>query len=373
MKKFKNGLLISILVLLVLILFHALNYFFPQNLIQRILNGVSLVLTPVLIAALLVYLINPLTNRLIKMRGLSKKNAILLTLVLLFLAIGLLVFFIVSFFIDQSKSLYQTIVSTEFIASIKAWFTANNLESVYNYIEDFVVNFNYQALLGRTSSIISAVFQGITTIILVPIFLWHFLNHKEVIFDKVNDNLPNNWKNHVIPIVNKSNIVVAGYFKSKIISIILLFVMFVFVYLILGIPIGYVVFFAVLISVLDLIPYLGPTVGLVIPIIYIFSVGGVNLFYSNNLAINAITANIILLVVNFSIQLIQGNYIIPKLAGKQMNINPALILVFMLFFGAILGIWGIILSIPLGGIIIVIWTHLKEHGFLDDKGSKDEL
>lgn len=370
MKTFRRIMFVIILVLISLILFHTLNYYYPNNLIQRTMNGISLVLTPVLIAAVLVYLINPFTNWLIKKWKFSKTSAILFSIIVVFIAIALLIFFIVSFFIDQSRSLFQTIFSAEFIQTIKDWFINNNLESVYNYLEDFIINFNYQDLLGKTSSIISAIIQAITTIILVPIFLWHFMHNKEVIFDKINDNLPNNWKNHVIPVVEKSNTVVVSYFKSKIISIILLFIMFLIVYLILGMPIGYVILFAVLISILDLIPYLGPTIGLVIPIIYIFSIDGVNLFYNSNLHLNAITANIVLLVINFSIQLVQGNYIIPKLAGKQMNINPALILVFMLFFGSILGVWGIILSIPLGGIIIVIWTHLKEHGFLDDKPKK---
>lgn len=56
----------------------------------------------------------------------------------------------------------------------------------------------------------------------------------------------------------------------------------------------------------------------------------------------------------------------PKLAGKQMDLHSALILIFMLFFGSILGIWGVVLSIPLGGIIIVIWNHFQERGFLVD-------
>ena len=56
----------------------------------------------------------------------------------------------------------------------------------------------------------------------------------------------------------------------------------------------------------------------------------------------------------------------PKLAGKQMELHAALILIFMLFFGSILGIWGVVLSIPLGGIIIVIWNHFQERGLLID-------
>jgi len=178
--------------------------------------------------------------------------------------------------------------------------------------------------------------------------------------------LPGRWREHVIPIVNKSNIVVAGYFKSKIISILYLFVVFTILYFILGMPFGYVIFFAALIAILDIIPYIGPTIGLLVPIIYIFASGGVYIFYKQSMHINAVPANIILLLVNSAIQLFQGNYVMPKLAGKQMNLHSALILVFMLFFGSILGIWGVVLSIPLGGIIIVIWNHFKERGFLVD-------
>lgn len=370
MQQFKRIMTIIILLLISLILFHSLNHYYPNNIIQRTLNGLSMVLTPVLIAAILVYLISPFTDWLIRKRKIKKESAILLTIILLIVAFAALIYLIIVFVIHQGKDLYDSIINTNFIDNIHNWFINNNLENVYDYIVNFIQNFNWESLLGQTTSIISAIIQGITTIILVPIFLWHFLNYKNVIFDRVSENLPNTWKEHVIPITLKSNDVVAGYFKSKIISIFLLFVMFAVVYLILGIPLEYVIFFSVLISLLDLIPYLGPTFGLVIPIIYIFSVNGVNLFYQQSLHLNPITANVVLLIINFAIQLIQGNYIIPKLAGKQMNINPALILVFMLFFGSILGIWGVILSIPLGGIIIVIWTHMKDRGFLDN-GVKD--
>ena len=74
-----------------------------------------------------------------------------------------------------------------------------------------------------------------------------------------------------------------------------------------------------------------------------------------------------MLTINVVFQYIQGNIIVPALIGKDMEINSALILVFMLFFGYVLGFWGIILSIPLGGIFLVIWKHIKDTGFLLDK------
>ncbi len=366
MKKTVKILSIVFLTLLILIAFHTLNRLYPNNIVKRILNGVSLVLTPVLLAAVLSYLVNPLTQWLINKRKVSNRYAVVITLVLLAIALTSIIYFVVVFFVDQGKAVFSAITSTGFFETIREWFVSKNIENVYNYVEDFLSNYDYQGLLMSSRSVVRAIGQGITTLILVPIFLWHILRQRDVFLNKVSENLPGRWREHVIPIVNKSNIVVAGYFKSKIISILYLFVVFTILYFVLGMPFGYVIFFAALIAILDIIPYIGPTIGLLVPIIYIFASGGVYIFYRQSMHINAIPANVILLLVNSAIQLFQGNYVMPKLAGKQMNLHSALILVFMLFFGSILGIWGVVLSIPLGGIIIVIWNHFKERGFLMD-------
>lgn len=366
MKKTIKILSIVFLALLILIAFHTLNKLYPNNIVKRVLNGISLVLTPVLIAAILSYLVNPLTQWLIRKKKIRNKYAFALTLVLLTVALVAIIYFVVVFFIDQGKAVFSAITDTGFFGTIKGWFESKNIENIYNYVEDFLINYDYGGLLMNSGSVFRAIGQGITTFILVPIFLWHILNHKELFLNKISNNLPANWKEHVIPIVNKSNIVVAGYFKSKIISIVYLFVVFTILYFILGMPFGYLIFFAALIAILDIIPYIGPIIGLTVPIIYIFASGGVNFFYKQSMHVNAITANLILLLVNFAIQLFQGNYVMPKLAGKQMDLHAALILIFMLFFGSILGIWGVVLSIPLGGIIIVIWNHFQERGLLID-------
>ncbi|WP_025725068.1 AI-2E family transporter [Acholeplasma granularum] len=359
MKQFKNIMTIIILSLLALFLFHSLNALYPGNIIEKTFSGLSLVVTPVLIALILVYLLNPLTDKFITKFKIKKSVAILLTITLIILFTAAIVLFSVFFLIDQSKSFIETISRPEFLNEVEFWFVDNNLGEVYAYIYDLVSNFDYSSLLGSASNLIGVIIQTVTVIVLVPIFLWHFLNSKETMLNSIDENIPKSWQKHVMPIAIKSNYLVASYFKSKIISMIVLFFMFVVVYLVLGLPIGYVILFSVLIAVLDLIPYLGPTTGLLIPIIYIFSVGHVNLFYINNLELSALWGNIILIVLNTVIQFIQGNIVIPKLAGDEMGIHSALILVFMLFFGSILGVWGIILSIPLGGIIMVIWKHIR--------------
>src|SRR5690554_5757052 len=109
MRKFKTIMTIIILILSALLLYHVLDHYFPSNIISRILTGFSLVLTPVLIALILSYLLNPFTDMLIKRFKFKKELAVGLTILLLILFTAALILFTVFFLIDQSKSFIDTI------------------------------------------------------------------------------------------------------------------------------------------------------------------------------------------------------------------------------------------------------------------------
>lgn len=363
MEKTINILKIISLAFLSLLAFYILHQFFPGNVISKLLKGLGLVLTPILIALVILYLINPFTRWLITKYNMNKKLAIIITMFLFFLIFIGLFGFVAYFLVDQGVLLYNQVTDPSFIQRIEDWFIANKMGSFFDKIKNYIDNFDFTSLLGPINTIFGVIFQTVTTIILVPIFLYHFLNFDDEIINSVKSNIPNKWHASVMPIIYESNNIVSAYFRSKIVSIMILFVMFVVTYLFLGLPIGYVILFAFLIAILDIIPYIGPTVGLIIPIIYIFSTNGSNLMYINSLHFESLVIVIILVVMNVIIQAIQGNIIIPALSGKEMKINPALILVFMLFLGYLLGIWGVVLAIPLGGIMIVIWKKIKTLSF----------
>lgn len=371
MKKTLDIVKVISLILVSLVAFHVLHFYFPSNIISKVLKAAGVVLTPILIALVILYLVNPFTRWLINKKGFSKRLAIVVTMLLFFVLIVGLIGFVIYFIIDKGVDLYNQVMDPSFIDSIRQWFYRNNMKGFFDSIEEYVGNIDLINLIGPVSSIFGIIAQTVTTLILVPIFLWHFLNYDENVINGVKSNIPNKWHKTIIPLVTESNDIVSAYFRSKIISMFALFLMFVVTYLILGIPLPYVILFAFLISILDIVPYIGPAFGLIVPIIYIFSVGGTELLYLNSLSVNAIIANIILLGINVVIQFIQGNIIIPVLSGKEMDISPVLILVFILFLGYILGIWGVVLAIPLGGIIIVVWEKIKELDFFKDESEKE--
>ena len=94
----------------------------------------------------------------------------------------------------------------------------------------------------------------------------------------------------------------------------------------------------------NFIPYVGSIVAVIPPIIlYFFQTGSIWM---------ALTLTGILIV----IQNVVGSYIEPKLAGKALNLSPVLVIIFLLFWGWLWGIVGMILAIP---IFVAIKTTLE--------------
>ncbi len=74
---------------------------------------------------------------------------------------------------------------------------------------------------------------------------------------------------------------------------------------------------------------------------------------------------IAVIVINIVGQLLQGNLIQPWIMGKEVDMHPLLVLVSFIFFGALFGITGVILAIPITGIIRTTHRYLNEIGGID--------
>ena len=107
---------------------------------------------------------------------------------------------------------------------------------------------------------------------------------------------------------------------------------------IMGMP--YAIVVSLVVGVTNLVPTFGPIVGAVI--------GGIILLLAN--PINALW----FLIFTIILQTIDGYVIKPKLFGDVLNVPGIVILISIIVFGRIFGIFGIFLSIPLAAIIVYI-------------------
>jgi putative permease len=54
------------------------------------------------------------------------------------------------------------------------------------------------------------------------------------------------------------------------------------------------------------------------------------------------------------IQVLDGNVLVPLLFSEAVNLHPVAIILAVLFFGGIWGIWGVFFAIPLATLIKAI-------------------
>jgi len=111
--------------------------------------------------------------------------------------------------------------------------------------------------------------------------------------------------------------------------------------------IDFAAFWALIIFILNYIPYIGSLIGVAFPVIM-----SVLQFYS-------ISLTIVLLIGLMLCQIIVGNLIEPKLTGKTLNLSPVVILLALSIWGSIWGVSGMILSVPIMVMIMIILSEFK--------------
>lgn len=115
----------------------------------------------------------------------------------------------------------------------------------------------------------------------------------------------------------------------------ILFMIFSLIFMILNVENGMI--FALIISITNIIPYIGSWIGTSIPVFYV-------LLSSYNKAF-------IVLIICIIIQTLEANVLTPLIQGKNTKLHPLLIIFSLLLFGSLFGFVGMILAVPLSAII----------------------
>ena len=110
----------------------------------------------------------------------------------------------------------------------------------------------------------------------------------------------------------------------------------------LAIPVG------LLSGALFIVPYLGNAVGFVLAAFLAlvkFGFGGKLLGVA---------------IVFLGVQLIEGNLLTPRIVGDQVGLHPLVVMIALIVGGSLLGIWGMLLAIPITAVLSVLANEWME-------------
>ncbi|MEX0593973.1 MAG: AI-2E family transporter, partial [Balneolaceae bacterium] len=115
------------------------------------------------------------------------------------------------------------------------------------------------------------------------------------------------------------------------------------------------IFFGVFAGMLNIIPFIGPLFGSILPILYAL------------VTMDSWIYPIIIIAGFYLVQLLEGNLLTPVIVGSRVSMNALVTLVLLLIGAKIWGLAGMILFIPLGAILKVVFDEiesLQPFGFL---------
>lgn len=323
-----------------------------------IVKALSSVLLPFFIAWLLAYLLYPIVKFVqYKLHVPTRALSIIVTLFFVVVVVAGVLYFIIPPMIDQFDKLSDVLSSY-----VKSKAHTNNLTSYIKRlvienqvaIEQFFKSRDFSdalktampklfSLLGQTASVVISIVASCITLLYMFFILLDY------------ENLTNNWikifpkKNrpfwHVLAqdVERELN----NYIRGQGTVALCMGIMFCIGFTIIGFPMA--IGMGILIGILDLVPYLHTFALIPTAFLALLKAAdtGQNFWVIFGLAV----------LVFVVVQIITDMVVTPKIMGKAMGLNPAILLLSLSVWGSLLGFIGLIVALPLTTLIIAYWQR----------------
>ncbi|MGI9309981.1 MAG: AI-2E family transporter [bacterium] len=207
-----------------------------------------------------------------------------------------------------------------------------------------------QAAVAQSLSSAADVITVLIYLVLLPILIFFFLRDKARILDWFIELLPRDTE-LATRVWGDVDVQMGNYIRGKFWEILIVWAASFACFAYFGLQ--YSMLLAALVGVSVLIPYVGAAV-VTIPVVLIawFQWGWSGDF-------------VYVVAIYLLIQAIDGNILVPLLFSEVVNIHPVAIIVAVLFFGGLWGVWGVFFAIPLATLVqavIVAWPKLHRDG-----------
>jgi len=198
-----------------------------------------------------------------------------------------------------------------------------------------------QSVLAFSLSSLTSVVTLVVYLVLLPLLVFFFLKDKQLILDWVCSYLPKD-RRLASGVWEEVNGQLTNYVRGKFWEILIVGVVSYLAFEAMGLQ--YAMLLGALVGLSVIVPYIGAAVvTFPVAIIAFFQWGTGNEF-------------IYLMVAYGIIQALDGNVLVPLLFSEAVNLHPIAIIVAVLVFGGLWGVWGVFFAIPLATLVKAVLT-----------------
>ena len=323
-----------------------------------LIRSLSTVLLPFLVAWLVAYILEPFVQfnrRWMHLEG--RTVAVFVTLLQALIVVAGMVWFVVPSLIEESQKLAgllsqysQMGSSVPFVPPVVHDYLRENIDfaSIAKSISHQDIKLIYNGISGLLSGSISIILSVLnwSMSLLYVVFIMIDYDRLVVGFKRL---LPSNRRRQVLRLITDVKDSMNTYFRGQALVAFIVGVLFSIGFLIVGLPMA--IGLGIFIGLLNMVPYLQlvsiiPTAVLCL----ISTVDGSASFWPMFWGCMAVYV---------VVQLIQDCILVPRIMGKTMGLNPAIILLSLSIWGSLLGFVGLIIALPMTTLLLSYYNRYR--------------
>ena len=324
------------------------------------------VITPLVMAFFLALMLLPVL-RFLRRKKVPEGLAIFLAIIFLAIIIGLVIWFfslqisrLIADFPQIKKNVQLHLNSLSAWINSKWGLSTERQVQLINEQNDKLFTFASGMLGGAASSVTGTlIFFG-----LLPIYIYLLLFYKNLLIRFVFIWFPHKSQPKVKEVIHETEIIIKSYLIGLLIQITYITILLGGILLVIGIK--HAILIGAIFAILNLIPYVGALVGNII---------GVLLTLSSSQQLWPIFA--VLITIAF-VQFLDNNILMPRIVGSKVKINALATIVGVIVSGALAGIAGMFLSLPVIAVLKIIFDrteNMQQWGVLlgDERPTKSPM
>lgn len=303
------------------------------------------IMVPMLCALLLSMLLNPVVNRLAKWR-VPRILAITLAVLTSMALLAALAYFIVTqaAHLNEAMPLMKKQLN-EVSRDLEQW-AQQKLNLQRRELNDAVEQMKENSMSGGTG----IVGETITTVgalfaffFLLPVYTFLLLLYKKLLTTFLMRLFGSEEHDAVKDVLGQTKVVAQSYLTGLLIEAVIVASLNWIGLTLIGVK--YALLLAVVGAVLNLVPYIGMMIATVLPM-------------AIALATQDAEAALWVLGLYLAVQFIDNNFIVPRIVGSRVELNALVSLIAVMIGGALWGIPGMFLALPITAILKVVFDHV---------------
>ena len=313
-------------------------------------------LTPFIIGLLLIYLLDPAVGWFARRRigrwhiprGLAVLIVYVITFVVVVVGLQLLLGPLVSQLLDYVRDFPRLMASVEAsLAQIRVWYETVDLPpEVRAAIDQWLASagegasgIDFGALLPIARTILGTA-AGFFAFLIIPIWAFYILRDRVRLTEAFADSLPSEWRDEVWAVLSIVERVVGRWIRAQLLLGLIVGVATFAGLLLLGALIDprftqFAVLLAVIAGIFELLPIIGPIISMIPTLLVALT------------TTDPVVAAIAVVILYLVVQQVEGAVLVPKIQGSAVQLHASLVIFVLIIGGAIAGLLGAILAIPI--------------------------